>query len=73
MSRGRVVNDKLPRKCPKCGNLFIRPKTEKSIIEYMYDFVTGRDGDKGYYECDSYGFIKGEELPFPEDKLDMML
>jgi hypothetical protein len=56
----------IPKECPCCHWLFNRHVEAETITDVIYNALTGRK-EKGYMDCDSRGWVKGEELPMPAD------
>jgi len=58
----------IPKECPSCGWLFKRKVEAETVTDVIFNILTRRT-TKGYMDCDPQGWVKGEELPMPNDLL----
>lgn len=71
LNSGKIINNKIPPKCPVCGNPFNPYQDDDpTLIKTILSFFTRGSAERGYIEEDHTGFSKGDQLPFPEETLD---
>jgi hypothetical protein len=58
--------EEIPKECPNCHQPWNKHLEGETITDVIYNLLT-RKTEKGYMECDPYGWVKGEELPSPDD------
>ena len=56
----------IPKDCPSCHFNFKRHIEAETITDAIYNAIMGKR-QKGYMDCDPQGWVKGEELPMPDD------
>ena len=56
----------MPKECPVCHQPFNKHAEAETITDIIYNLLTQKT-EKGYMECDPGGWVKGEELPDPNE------
>lgn len=69
--RGPVDINRMPHVCPVCGNKFHQEhsRLQETITEILYSLVMKDKPEQGYFICDKYGFIQGDGLLFPNERM----
>ena len=57
----------IPKECPNCHQSFNRHAENETVTDVIYNLIVRRT-DKGYIDCDPYGWTTGESLLMPDER-----
>ena len=67
MCNNHFIVNQIPKTCPHCEQEFNKHAEPETVTDVIYNFFVRKTDEKGYMECDPLGWVKGQDLPMPED------